>query len=142
MPSRQAPKQEHQTPVGHPTSMRQECSRSWRSVHRSEDCSVADWHRDPRTEGQPKLRTVSLLRRAKVKQDKHAEVLRHSVRLCGPGIESVGVNGELLLDRSERLEIDKEKNLSRIISYPFIDILHAFVSQWASIPFRKQREKH
>jgi len=41
----------------------------------------------------------------------HTEVLRHSVRLQGKGIELVGIDGELLLDRSERLKVDEEKDL-------------------------------
>ena len=41
----------------------------------------------------------------------HTEVLGHGVGLSGKGIELVGVNSELLLDRSERLKVNKEENL-------------------------------
>ena len=39
------------------------------------------------------------------------EVLRHGIGLSGKGIELVGIDGELLLDGSERLEVNEEENL-------------------------------
>jgi hypothetical protein len=41
----------------------------------------------------------------------HTKVLGHGVGLQGKGVEFVGIDGELLLDRSERLEVDKEEDL-------------------------------
>ena len=47
-------------------------------------------------------------------QNKHwkpTEVLGHGVGLQGEGVELVSVDGELLLDSSQGLVVNKEKNL-------------------------------
>jgi hypothetical protein len=47
---------------------------------------------------------------------KHTKVLRHGVGLQGEGVELVGVDGELLLDRSEGLVVNEEEDLEIAIS--------------------------
>jgi hypothetical protein len=42
---------------------------------------------------------------------RHTEVLGHGVGLQGEGVELVGVDSKLLLDRSHGLVVNKEKNL-------------------------------
>lgn len=45
---------------------------------------------------------------------KHTEVLGHGVGLQGEGVELVSVDGEILLDSSQRLVVNKEKNLATV----------------------------
>jgi hypothetical protein len=47
---------------------------------------------------------------------KHTEVLGHSVGLEGEGVELVGVDGELLLDGSEGVVVNEEKDLGKCVS--------------------------
>lgn len=44
----------------------------------------------------------------------HTEVLRHGVRLQSEGVELVGVDSELLLDRGQGLVVDEEEDLRRL----------------------------
>lgn len=49
-----------------------------------------------------------------MRQTKHTKVLRHGVGLERKRIELVGVDGELLLDRSQRLVVDEEEDLKSV----------------------------
>lgn len=69
----------------------------------------------------------------------HTEVLGHGVGLEGEGVELVGVDGELLLDGSERLVVDEEEDLENYISICFVSPQVAGIG--LDIQFRRQRGK-
>lgn len=48
----------------------------------------------------------------------HTKVLGHGVGLQGKRVKFVGVDGELLLDRGQRLVVDEEEDLD-VLVFPY-----------------------